>query len=148
MPLERSLRAQRHYRDVYHHGIEVLRQPAPPGGRKQREADYLCLTVTYAIMYHCDGSTVNATGVPAAPQPVRSGWRLYVFLTWWAALFLLATLLVLLVGGGTSPGFHRACAERPRGKHLEEGPKLDAFHAIVGVCMEWGQRGRLHTAGH
>lgn len=56
----------------------------PPGARKQREADYLCLTVTYAIMYHCDGSTVNTTGVPAAPQPVGNVLCSYVFLTWWA----------------------------------------------------------------
>lgn len=41
----------------------------PPGAQKQHEADYLCLTVTYAIMYHCDGSTVSTTGVPSAPQP-------------------------------------------------------------------------------
>lgn len=42
----------------------------PPGAQKQREADYLCLTVTHAIMYHRDGSTVSTTGVPSAPQPV------------------------------------------------------------------------------
>lgn len=40
----------------------------PPGARRQREADYLCLTATSAIMYHSDGSTVNTTGVPAAPS--------------------------------------------------------------------------------
>lgn len=51
----------------------------PLGAQQQREADYLCLTVTHAIMYHHDGSTVNTTGVPAAPQPVGD-----VFLTWWA----------------------------------------------------------------
>lgn len=40
----------------------------PPGAQEQREADYLCLTVTYVIMYHRDGSTVNTTGVPSTPR--------------------------------------------------------------------------------
>lgn len=57
----------------------------PPGAQKQREADYLCLTVTYAIVYHSDGSTVNTTGVPSAPQPVGAVSHSYVFLTWRAA---------------------------------------------------------------
>lgn len=56
----------------------------PPEAGKQREADYLCLTVTYAIMYHSDGSTVNTTGVPAAPQLAGNVLHSYVFLTWWA----------------------------------------------------------------
>ena len=29
----------------------------PPGAQRQREADYLCLTATSAIMYHGDGHT-------------------------------------------------------------------------------------------
>jgi len=46
----------------------------PPGARRQREADYLCLTATSAIMYHGDGSTVNTTGVlpPPSPQEVSA----------------------------------------------------------------------------
>ncbi|XP_006890236.1 PREDICTED: uncharacterized protein LOC102871779 [Elephantulus edwardii] len=34
----------------------------PPGSREQREADYLCLAVTYVIVHHADGSTVNTAG--------------------------------------------------------------------------------------
>lgn len=60
----------------------------PPGAPKQREADYLCLTVTCALMYHRDGSTVDTAGVPSGPQLLGTVWRSRVLLTWRATPLL------------------------------------------------------------
>ena len=71
----------------------------PPGAQRQREADYLCLTATSAIMYHGDGSTVNTTGILPPPQPAGSVCCSSVFLTWRAGPAACVLLVLLeLVG--------------------------------------------------
>lgn len=96
----------------------------PPGARRQREADYLCLTATSAIMYHSDGSTVSTTGVLPPPSPQK------------CLRFICLPHLGMGptacrppgapgVGRKQLSGFHCSCAQWLRGKHLDQGEKLD-----------------------
>lgn len=81
-------------------------------------------------MDHCDGSTVSTTGVPAAPQPVGSGWRLHVFLTWWAALLVLR-------GSVGNPSWLPLCrCKAAEGKAFGRRTKTGPFS-----CRRWGLRG-------
>ena len=118
----------------------------PPGARRQREADYLCLTATSAIMYHSDGSTVNTTGVPAAPQPAGSVCCSYVFLTWRAGPAACHPPGAPGVGRKQLSGFHCLCAQRMRGKHSDQGQKLDPVLPSLQAGQGWGKRLWLHSA--
>lgn len=114
----------------------------PPGAQNQREADYLCLAVTCAIMYHPDGSTVNTTGFPSGPQPAGAGWRSYVFLTWRAAPSSRLPSAQHSWPRWGPAGFPRPCAERwGRGK-LDQRTESGPHHASTGLQREAGRRGK------
>lgn len=123
----------------------------PPGAWKQREADYLCLTVTYAIMYHGDGSTVNTAGVPAARPPASRKRLVCTRLPsspGWQAPLPLAVPRHSWSWWQTSPGFHCSCAKQPREKHSDQGWKLDSVLPSLDAAARVGERLRIRTAGH
>lgn len=112
----------------------------PPGAQRQREADYLCLTVTYAIMYHSDGSTVNTTGVPSAPQPVGTVLHSYVFLTWWAVPTPACSPPGSLHVGGKDLAFIiHGQGGWGRGNALGQGQELSPILLPLGAAVEGGE---------
>lgn len=112
----------------------------------------MCLPVTYAIMYHRDGSTVNTAGVLAAPQPVGSGLRLYVFLTWWAVPAPGGHPPGAAgVGGKPLPAFIVHVQSR-RGESIwkKDGNRTPCVPSLGAAWGRAGVGGRLsfHAAGH
>lgn len=83
---------------------ECLDNLLPAGAGERHEADYACLAVTPAIMYHLDGSTANTSWVPAHPFAMHllllvsssaGGWPMAACLYTLALGFLLPNTLLL-----------------------------------------------------
>lgn len=112
----------------------------PPGAQNQREADYLCLAVTCAIMYHPDGSTVNTTGFPSGPQPAGAVWRSYVFLTWRAVPAPACRPPSTPGLGGDRLAFPVRAQSGGGGEKLDQRTESGPHHASTGGCS--GRRGK------